>query len=537
MASQSSNIHINNNLNHSGNLKQISHNNNINLNNMPSFHLNKAYVNTNNITFGSNIGSFERSVCYALDKMDYDDILIIGNDYNKAINQTIAGCNSGDLYVKKLYFLNCNKIQGDLVFFRNLDEGFHVINTTHSKIKINDKIMKFRESQRFSLNDITQIEIDYKFKFNIKNEKGNIGQAKNRVKITSIMQDDQIKSKRSMAEILRVCYGDNYVSSEGDLYDNKSDLTEIVSINNIDKTELIPVEQDLNNDYIDDFVFTQTKYSDVGGLNKVIQKVRESIEFPLKYPEVYDHMGIKPPKGILFYGPPGCGKTLLAQAIAGETNARFIEISAPEILSKWVGESEERLREIFEKARNNQPSIIFIDEIDAIAKKRSGSEVSRHDDKLVNQLLTLMDGFNKEQKICIIAATNRKELLDDAVLRPGRFDYHIEIPEPDEQGCFDILNINLKNKPVIDGFDTQEFAKKLHEYKLTGADIAFIVNEAAFNCLRNSNIFDKLQNNSQNVDYKALKINKNHFEKALNSLLEQKKINNSPSVAPDHLYI
>ncbi|MEM0356307.1 MAG: CDC48 family AAA ATPase [Candidatus Anstonellales archaeon] len=221
-------------------------------------------------------------------------------------------------------------------------------------------------------------------------------------------------------------------------------------------------------------------YDDIGGLDDAIQKIREMVELPLKHPELFQRLGITPPKGVLLYGPPGTGKTLLAQAVANETNAAFYHIAGPEIVSKWVGESEERLRKIFEKARKTAPSIIFIDEIDAIAPKRAevAGEVEK---RLVAQLLTLMDGLERRGEVIVIAATNRPEEIDEALRRPGRFDREIEINPPDRNGRLEILKIHTRNMPLQD-VDLERIADITHGY--TGADISALAKEAALAALR-----------------------------------------------------
>ncbi len=222
-------------------------------------------------------------------------------------------------------------------------------------------------------------------------------------------------------------------------------------------------------------------YEDIGGMRDIIQKVRELIELPLKHPEVFKRLGIEPPKGVLLYGPPGVGKTLLAKAIANETNAYFIAINGPEIMSKYYGESEQRLREIFEEAKKNAPAIIFIDEIDAIAPKRDEvvGEVER---RVVAQLLALMDGLESRGDVIVIAATNRPNALDPALRRPGRFDREIEIPLPDKQGRLEILQIHTRNMPLAEDVDLERLAELTRGY--TGADLAALVREAAMNALR-----------------------------------------------------
>ncbi len=222
-------------------------------------------------------------------------------------------------------------------------------------------------------------------------------------------------------------------------------------------------------------------YDDIGGMKHIIQRVRELVELPLKHPELFKHLGIDPPKGVLLYGPPGVGKTLLAKAVANETDAYFIAINGPEIMSKFYGESEQRLREIFEEAKKHAPSIIFIDEIDAIAPKRDEviGEVER---RVVAQLLALMDGLESRGNVIVIAATNRPEALDPALRRPGRFDREIEIPLPDKQGRLEILQIHTRNMPLAEDVDLLKLAEITHGY--TGADLAALVREAAMHALR-----------------------------------------------------
>ncbi len=222
-------------------------------------------------------------------------------------------------------------------------------------------------------------------------------------------------------------------------------------------------------------------YDDVGGLKETIQKVREMVELPLRHPEIFERLGIDPPKGVLLYGPPGTGKTLLAKAVANESDANFYYIGGPEVISKYVGESEERLRKIFREAEENAPSIIFIDEIDAIAPKRE-EVIGEVEKRIVSQLLTLMDGLKTRGEVIVIGATNRPESLDQALRRPGRFDREIEIGVPDRNGRRDILHIHIRNMPLEEGVNLDELANISHGY--TGADISFLTKEAAIKALR-----------------------------------------------------
>jgi len=225
----------------------------------------------------------------------------------------------------------------------------------------------------------------------------------------------------------------------------------------------------------------QVTYEDIGGIHNEIKKVREMIELPLRHPEIFEKLGIEAPKGVLLYGPPGTGKTLLAKAVANESNAHFISISGPEIMSKFYGESEARLREIFKEAREKAPSIIFVDEIDSIAPKREEvtGEVER---RVVSQMLSLMDGLEARGKVIVISATNRPNAIDPALRRPGRFDREIEIKVPDKKGRKDILAIHSRNMPLSEDVNMEKISSVSHGY--VGADLEYLCKEAAMKCLR-----------------------------------------------------
>ena len=222
-------------------------------------------------------------------------------------------------------------------------------------------------------------------------------------------------------------------------------------------------------------------YEDIGGLHEAIRRLREMVELPLRHPELFQRLGIEPPKGVLLHGPPGTGKTLLVKAVANESDANFYSINGPEIMSKFYGESEKRLRDIFEKAQQNAPGIIFIDELDAIAPKREEvtGEVER---RVVAQLLALMDGLEARGNIIVIGATNRVNAVDPALRRPGRFDREIEIGVPDKEGRLEILQIHTRGMPLAENVDLKKLSQMTHGY--TGADISALSREAAMKALR-----------------------------------------------------
>jgi len=243
-------------------------------------------------------------------------------------------------------------------------------------------------------------------------------------------------------------------------------------------------------------------WESVGGLDKIKQELKEAIEWPLKFPESFERMGIRPSRGILLYGPPGTGKTLLAKAVAKESEANFIQVKGPSLLSMWVGKSEEGIRKIFERARQVAPCIVFFDEIDSLAGKRGIESGSRVTERVLNQLLAEMDGLEDLKDVLIIAATNRPDMLDPAVLRPGRFDKILLINAPEEQGRSNILKIHTKNMPLAKEVNIKDISKKAIGY--TGADLEALTREAAMLALRES--------------AEAKEVKKKHFEEALKKI-------------------
>ncbi|QCC47153.1 CDC48 family AAA ATPase [Halobellus limi] len=257
-------------------------------------------------------------------------------------------------------------------------------------------------------------------------------------------------------------------------------------------------------------------YEDIGGLDRELEQVREMIELPMRHPELFQRLGIEPPKGVLLHGPPGTGKTLIAKAVANEIDASFHTISGPEIMSKYYGESEEQLREIFEEAEEEAPAIVFVDEIDSIAPKRgeAGGDVER---RVVAQLLSLMDGLDERGEVVVIGATNRVDAIDPALRRGGRFDREIEIGVPDREGRKEILQVHTRNMPLADAVDLDEYADNTHGF--VGADIASLTKEAAMNALRR--IRPELDLESDEIDaevLESLSVTSKDFKEAIKGI-------------------
>lgn len=269
-------------------------------------------------------------------------------------------------------------------------------------------------------------------------------------------------------------------------------------------------------------------WTDIGGLQEVKNELKESIEWPLKHADLFSEADITPPKGLLLFGPPGTGKTLIAKAVAANSDSNFISIKGPELLSKWVGESEKGVREVFRKARQASPCVIFFDELDSIAPRRSSTGSDSHvSERLVSQLLTEMDGLEDLKGVVVIGATNRPDIIDEALLRPGRFDRLCEVPTPDNEAIKEILRIHMAKKPVDKTVDIDKLADLAKGF--TGADIAALVNAAAISAIKEYITVNRNETSNKKLETDSnrkvpLTISMNHFDNALKKIKKNARI-------------
>jgi transitional endoplasmic reticulum ATPase len=275
------------------------------------------------------------------------------------------------------------------------------------------------------------------------------------------------------------------------------------------------------------------KWEEIGGLEGPKQELMETVEWPLRYSSLYRHMNAVPPKGILLYGPPGTGKTLLAKAVASESQANFISVKGPEFLSKWVGESEKAVRETFRKARQAAPCVIFLDEIDAVAPIRGTSSDSGVTERVISQLLTEMDGLEALHNVVVIAATNRPDMIDPALLRPGRFDRLVYIPPPDPEARKEILRIHTRGRPLAEGVDLDKLASKMDNF--TGAEIAAVANEAVMLAIRDF-VLGGAEVDEEKVA--EVRVDMKYFEKAMENVqpMSESELRKYERLAPNSMY-
>lgn len=455
-------------------------------------------VNKNRVSFGDNlpvpvdpVSPLERKVGAVLANMSNDDVILVGpniKDAKKLFKESVATVNK---VISKVYFVEEKNLKASFAIDKNNKGMYELINIDTRPILLESRGQKYliKKGEPAFLEESDKLFV--------------MGQS------LSIMPDYNSSSE-------------TYAKLGIKEFDfSKKDQKAVSNINirhldQLDKDELSEKGQ------------RKIKFSDIGGQDKAIAELKKSIIYPMKYPSAYKNNIIN--RGTILAGGPGTGKTLLAQALANETDAYYMQLNGLEMESKWVGESEENWRKLFQEAKDNQPSIIFIDEFDAVAKNREGSSSSRYDDKVVNQLLTLMSDLEKgSDDVFVIVATNKLDLLDAAITRSGRFGKHITVGNPDLKGCKSILDIHSKNKPISADFKPDDFIKELFAAKVSGADIAQIVNDANANAYERTGIFEKMENETYtDKDIESLKIEPEDFNKAIDDFKEQSKKDEPP---------
>lgn len=474
--------------------KQKSMNSKVNSLNMPNSYYNRILVQ-NRISFGegsktsSSGNELEAALARTIPILKSNDVIVIGKNLGEAKSLLKNSLNQFPALIEKFFYIKEPSIEGAIALYKSSLDIPAVLNLNAKAITVlsedESSELKQGENKYLNLND-------------------------------TIIQDGKSFQYREAQD------GDNTIL-------NKTQNISVYNIAGGDTTQILKLNTSLIERIVqsDDEIADTGKitFRDVGGQEDAIQKLKRYILYPIKHPILTK--GERTSHGIILQGPPGTGKTLLAQALANESNAHFINLNGVAMQSKWVGQSEENWRKIFEEAEANQPCIIFIDEFEGVARQRSNSDVGRHDDKIVDQLLGLMSDIEKSNsQIYVVAATNMISLLDNAIIRSGRFGRHVNVKEPDLQGCKKIIDIYLKNKKTDINFDKEAFAKKLFDLKVTGSDIPEIISEAKTNAFMRLGIYEKIENNTfEDDDVLNATIAQEDFDKAIDIFKQANRAN------------
>lgn len=445
---------------------------------------NSLLLQKNNPNFGSKI-PLSTKISSVLQIVGDDDLILVGNNQKEAMNLLRESMASVTKVIKRLFMIEDKNIKGTFAITQK--EGVSEVVNLDKKplvLSLNGDEMAF--------------------------EKGE----------TSVMfENDKIFLDKMEISLVN---------------DYQSDLSKVreLSVKRFDFSQQdLPIIQNLNIKHLEQAIDQQIKepisdkkftFADVGGQDEAIAELKKSIIYPIKYPEAFKNQILN--RGTILVGDPGNGKTLLAKAVANEVDANFIELNGLELETKWIGETEEKWRNLFSEAKEHQPSIIFIDEIDAVGQNRDDSTSARFANKVVNQLLTLMSDLEKGKfgNVFVIAASNKLNIVDPALIRSGRFGKHLDVKNPDLKGCKHIFEIHSKDKPLSENLDTEGFVQKLHNQKTSGADIAKIVNDAHTNSYLRLGIFDKMESGSfVQSDIESLRIQPEDFKKALSDFQKQ----------------
>lgn len=428
------------------------------------------------------------------------DLVAVGKNFDevyKGLSKSIA--NFSDI-IKRILFIRHGGLSVPLAFNLDSDEEWGCVNIGDKKILISS------EDSTEDLDPDDSIMLD----------EGDII-INNNVNIPIGIFHDYDKYKDDNEDMELITNPENFATRTFDLEDVQQSR-----ISHANKTALAllkdqPAEKDKEEDLeqVKESTVKKLSFKDVGGMDKTIETLKRSVLYPIKFPFAYENVSVN--KGILLYGKPGTGKTLLAEALAGESNAEFLKISGTDFESKWIGETEKNWRELFSKARENQPSIIFIDEFDAVVKERGRAANATNSDKVVNQILSLMSDLEKSSdNVFVIATTNKPETIDSAIMRSGRFGKHIEVVAPDRSGLEAIFDIHTRNKDLDSNLDKEKLLDQFVSRQFTGADIKHIVNEAHTNSWLRAGIYEKMDAGTlQPENMKEVSINEEDFMLAI----------------------
>ena len=425
----------------------------------------------------------EERLASMFEKMEAEDLILIGKNLSQAKIKMLDSIHNLDGLVRRVFYLTEEKYKGYLGFYINKDWEKEIIN-------LNDYSIKLYNAENLKSDILTPHDSYYVYENDL-------------ISMPSNKEPIQIKSK-----------------SKHDFSGLRKNFCRAFDFTKMEKAEIEKLNRKLISQLSKETKETPTKvtFKDVGGQDELIKELKRSILYPIKYPEMYETFDVN--KGFILYGPPGTGKTHIARALANEADANFISLNGLEMESRWVGESEENWRNLFEEAKQKQPSIIFIDEIDAVGKSRGGNDV--HGDKTLNQILTLISDLDQSKdNLFIIGATNNFKALDKALTRAGRLSKHIEVKLPDLEGVRQIFEIHSRKKPLDKNIDKEALVKRLFDIKSSGSDIRYIINEAHLAGYDRAGIHEKMEDESiSGKDKHEFRIIQEDFDKAIEKFIE-----------------
>ena len=447
----------------------------------------------NNINFTGNIQnllsvipkkiSIDDKIAALFDEFKRGDVITVGKDFKQTQKALKDSLSTVDHIIKRVFFIKDNEIDGSIAFFKNATGEKEVLNLNKFDLFLSSEqgqdALKPQTSFYVMPGDILYV--------------GNKG-----IMIKDAASPDLVSERRKFSKVF------DFTNDSKDII-KRQNTKQLATLVREVKTQKQPIS-----------------FADVGGQDKVIDELKKGILYPIKYPEAFENVSVN--HGTILTGPPGTGKTLIAEALANESNAYFRKLNGSELKSKWIGESESNLRDLFAEAVEKQPSIIVFDEFDSVAKKRD--KIDHYSAEFVNQLLSIMSDIEKNgDDVYILATTNKVDMLDEAIRRSGRFGKHIEVGPPDLNGTKQILGIHSANKPLDKSIDIDQLSGKLHKINATGADIARLVSDAHSNAYQRLGIFEKMDNGTfTRADIDRLKITPEDFDKAINDFVAEGKV-------------